>query len=230
MRLRGVASKLFALAWERSRPLRAKRPTSPSSQWLREGFAYVIEAAKAERAVAFGAFFTVLAFVLMTGLWAYIGLAVFTSPLVFIVQTLFLTLVVSGGLSVPIFFVLAWHKLYMREWVVNERGIVERWVNPAQRLGAHPAHLWDYMGSKVLIAAEYADADGVLHRYAMPAHRESVIYTDIDVHNAADKRAVQEFFKPEVSHVNERINQALIVALIIFSLFWSVALVSDQGA
>jgi hypothetical protein len=173
-----------------------------------------------------------MAFLGWTGLWLFLALATWQGIIIFIIYVTFLTCVVSFGLSAPIFIIIAWGRLWIRWWGLVGQGIVEKWVHPATRIDMHPAFIWKLWGQKIIVEVlEYDTENGEFHevRRSMPQRRRYPMYNPVQIYNAIHKERIREHFSPVRTRMGERINQGLMVLLILGVTFWGVALATSDG-
>lgn len=157
----------------------------------------------------------------------------------FIIGFFILAPVLAIGLPLPIAFLIAMPKLWMRIWTVTNPdsggylGIIEEFVNPAERLNYGDEYRWYERGQlrivRTLYLAIHEEREDLLIQRPMPSSRERELYSDIDVFNNKDTRADEQFFEPSKTNLLPKLNVALVVVLICVMSFFGFALATDPG-
>jgi hypothetical protein len=205
------------------------RPKMPPV--LRATWQWIWDAAKVEPRVAVGLFLVGLlsVVVLIIGLIMMVALAG-GAGLVAILNVLFLVIIITLGLGLPLFLVVAFPKLFIQIWDIVPEGINEQWAHPRERLNYPPAYIKAFNGTQRIVrmanpaytgklgSAEYLPFTGRAARSA---------YSWVDIRVALDKTEAANDFKRKQKNMWEKINVWALVALVGVLAFWGLAIMSE---
>ena len=188
-----------------------------------------IRASEFERRVLFGAVLTAFVWLALSLTWAFILLTVWRGAAVFVLSWSFAVLVMSNGIALPIFVMVAWPGLFRRYWAITPTGIVEKWVNPDIQ-GSAPYNLPGYrrkLNGHVIIGEFTGFGEGI--DGPIPTEREMLLYSTTDVHNATDMRRAEAHFKPVNRIPSLPVRVGALAAIIGMALFMGLAIATDPG-
>lgn len=206
------------------------RHTEPMRARLGGYIRWAVRASAFERRVMFGAALTAFVWVGLSIIWAYLLIAVWRGPVVFVLSWAFTVLVMSNGIALPLFVMISWPGLFRRYWAFTPTGIVEKWVNPDIQ-GQAPYNLPGYrrkLNGQVMIGEVIGfgpDVDGPI-----PTERQMMLYSTTDVHNATDMRRAEAHFKPLNKMPNLPVRVGALAAIIGMAMFMGLAIATDTGA
>ena len=193
---------------------------------MKRGIIWILEAATIEPRVAVGLIMAVMLALGVVGIATFMGVGALNgASLVGLLNVGFFFFVVTLGLSLPVFAIIAVPKLWIQVWNINEAGIDEYWAHPKIRLTVDPSLIWEFNDATRIVVC----GDGVtFDKDARLQHRRvRSLYSWVDVHNAINKERATAHFSPTATNIWQRVNVGALIALAGIFAFWGLAIMSE---
>lgn len=194
---------------------------------------WVLEAARVEPRVAVALVVVAAIFAVSSLAWAVVIVGSGQGIVTGFLGWLFMTLLLSSGISFPLFIPLAWSALWLRQIIKRGRIYEEHWVNPATRMQEpwnKPGFMRRLNGKRYLYANEIVDEEtGEVTLVPLRPRRKEILFTTTDVYKAVEQTPLYLSFLRKNRFPAMPVRAGALAVIIGVALFMGFALVTDPG-